>query len=100
MVLVAATVLPHIPDNRKGIASGAVVLGIGLGIAASGTIVPLLLKIGLKETWIGLAIVSAIVTTASWSAWPPQAQPAERKIKASVLVNPFPLSESCMRNTH
>jgi predicted MFS family arabinose efflux permease len=87
MVLVATTVLPHIPDNRKGIASGAVFLGLGLGIAASGTIVPLLLEIGLRETWIGLAIVSAVLTTATWTAWPPQTQPAEREIEASVPRN-------------
>ena len=76
MVLVAATVLPHVPGERKGLASGAVFLGLGLGIAASGTVVPLLLlRFGLRETWIGLAALSAIPTAASWYAWPRQAAP-------------------------
>ena len=70
MVLVAATVLPHVPANSKGIASGAVFLGLGLGIAGSGTIVPLLLELGLRDTWIGLAALSAVLTAASWFGWP------------------------------
>jgi predicted MFS family arabinose efflux permease len=70
MVLVAATVLPHVPKARRGLASGAIFLGIGLGVVASGTMVPLLLQFGLRATWIGLAIASAVLTAASWFAWP------------------------------
>jgi predicted MFS family arabinose efflux permease len=79
MVLVAATVLPHVPGERKGLASGAVFLGLGLGIAASGTVVPLLLRFGLRETWIGLAALSAILTAASWYGWPRSAAPAAQQ---------------------
>jgi len=70
MVLVAATVLPHVPPQRKHLASGAIFLGIGLGIAASGTLVPLFLNMGLCNAWIGLGLVSAVFTVASWFAWP------------------------------
>jgi predicted MFS family arabinose efflux permease len=70
MVLVAATILPHVPAASKGQASGAIFLGLGLGIAGSGTIIPLFLNLGLAQTWIGLATVSAILTAASWFAWP------------------------------
>ena len=70
MVLVAATVLPHVPPTRKGLASGAIFLGVGLGVAASGTLVPLLLHLGLRGTWLGLAGVSGLLATASWFAWP------------------------------
>ena len=70
MVLVAATVLPHVPKERKGLASGAIFLGLGLGIAGSGTVIPLLLNLGLAQTWMGLAVVSALFTGASWFAWP------------------------------
>jgi predicted MFS family arabinose efflux permease len=70
MVLVAATILPHVPPASKGTASGAIFLGLGLGIAGSGTIIPLLLNLGLVQTWIGLAVVSAILSAASWFAWP------------------------------
>jgi predicted MFS family arabinose efflux permease len=70
MVLVAGTILPHVPPARKGAAGGAIFLGLGLGIAGSGTLIPLLLQLGLAQTWIGLGIVSIILTAASWFAWP------------------------------
>lgn len=70
MVLVAATILPHVPPARKGAAGGAIFLGLGLGIAGSGTIIPLLLELGLAQTWIGLGVISAILTAVSWFAWP------------------------------
>nr|WP_108094883.1 YbfB/YjiJ family MFS transporter [Pseudomonas sp. GV071] len=70
MVLAATSVLPFIPGARKGLASGAIFLGLGLGIAASGTLVPLLLNLGLQQTWIGLGVLSALLTATSWSGWP------------------------------
>ncbi len=70
MVLVAGTVLPHVPASRKGLASGAIFLGVGLGIAGAGTIVPPLLNVGLRETWLGLGLLSLTLTAASWFAWP------------------------------
>lgn len=70
MVLVAATILPHVPAERRGAASGAIFLGLGLGIAGSGTLVPLLLNLGLWQTWFGLGVVSALLTVLSWSWWP------------------------------
>src|ERR1700754_296528 len=70
MVLVAATVLPHVPRERKGAASGAIFLGLGLGIAGSGTVIPLLLNLGLSQTWFGLGVLSAVLTAATWTAWP------------------------------
>lgn len=70
MVLVAATVLPHVPASRRGLASGAIFLGIGLGIAGSGTIVPPLLSLGLQNTWFGLGLLSLLLTAASWFGWP------------------------------
>ncbi|MRW88347.1 YbfB/YjiJ family MFS transporter [Pseudoduganella sp. FT26W] len=70
MVLAAMTVLPHVPPHRKGMASGAIFLGIGLGIAASGTVVPLLLDMGMRATWLGLGALSLLLSVASWSCWP------------------------------
>lgn len=70
MVLVAATVLPHVRPSSRGLASGAIFLGIGLGIAGSGTIIPPLLNLGLQQTWVGLGVVSLILSAASWFGWP------------------------------
>lgn len=87
MVLVAATILPHVPPARKGAAGGAIFLGLGLGIAGSGTVIPLLLQWGLAQTWLGLGVISAVLTAASWFAWPSSklasAAPAPAKSAAS-----------------
>jgi predicted MFS family arabinose efflux permease len=70
MVLAALTILPRLPAERRGVASGAIFLGLGLGIAASGTVVPLLLNEGLAATWAGLGALSLLLTVASWRWWP------------------------------
>jgi predicted MFS family arabinose efflux permease len=75
MVLGATSILPHVPPSRRGLVSGAIFMGVGLGIAASGTLVPLLLRQGLTETWIGLGLVSLVLTALSWSGWPKHAAP-------------------------
>lgn len=75
MVMAAPTILAHVPPSRRGFTSGAIFTGIGLGIAASGTIVPLLLHQGLTQTWLGLAAVSLVLTVAAWNGWP-HAEPA------------------------
>jgi MFS family permease len=70
MVLVATTILPHIPQAKRGFVGGMIFLGLGLGIAASGTLIPKLLQFGLWETWIGLGIISMVLTAISWFGWP------------------------------
>lgn len=75
MVLVATSILPHIPAARRGFVSGMIFLGLGLGIAASGTLVPALLQFGLQQTWIGLGILSLVLTIVSWFGWPASAPP-------------------------
>jgi len=89
MVLVAGTILPHVPPARKGAAGGAIFLGLGLGIAGSGTVIPLLLGLGLAQTWAGLGLISVVLTAASWFAWPsskfnPEPSPARRRTKQNV----------------
>lgn len=70
MVLAAPAVLPHVPPQRRGIASGVIFAGVGFGIAASGTLVPLLLRHGLALTWCGLGALSLVLTIVAWAGWP------------------------------
>ena len=76
MVLAAPTVLPHVAPARRGLAGGAIFLGVGLGIAASGSLVPLLLRHGLTATWLALGASSLALTLLAWSAWPRSEAPA------------------------
>lgn len=69
MVLAAPTVLAHVPVARRGVASGIIFMGVGAGIAASGTLVPLLLQEGLRQTWFGLGALSLVLTVIAWGGW-------------------------------
>ncbi|MBP1091272.1 YbfB/YjiJ family MFS transporter [Bradyrhizobium diazoefficiens] len=80
MVLAASVILPHISAARRGIVGGVIFAGVGLGVAASGTLVPLLLQQGLQQSWYGLGALSALLTLASWWNWP-----AETKASAAPL---------------
>jgi len=79
MALAAPSVMPGIPPLRRGLAGGAIFTGVGLGIAASGTLVPLLLQMGLVETWIGLGSLALILTAIAWRGWPLGASAYERR---------------------
>ncbi|HEX3537705.1 MAG TPA: YbfB/YjiJ family MFS transporter [Stellaceae bacterium] len=75
MALAAPSVMPHIAPGRRGLAGGAIFTGVGLGIAASGTVVPLLIGWGLPETWFGLGTIALVLTAFAWRGWP-QSEPA------------------------
>jgi predicted MFS family arabinose efflux permease len=77
MVLAASTILPHIAPGKRGFVGGVIFAGVGLGVAASGTLVPLLLQQGLKQSWYGLGLLSAVLTLVSWKAWPAEAHATE-----------------------
>ncbi len=76
MVLAASTILPHIAPGKRGVVGGVIFAGVGLGVAVSGTLVPLLLQQGLRQSWYGLGVLSALLTLVSWKAWPADAPAA------------------------
>lgn len=73
MVLAAPTVLQHVPASRRGLVSGVIFMGVGVGVVASGTVVPLLLQRGLPATWIGIGLLSLALTALAWHGWPHEA---------------------------
>jgi predicted MFS family arabinose efflux permease len=80
MVLAAPTVLPSISPSRRGLAGGAIFMGVGAGIVASGTLVPLLLQLGVSAAWFGLGALSLILMVIGWSGWP-SAAPAPSAVR-------------------
>tara|TARA_R110000787_G_scaffold23762_3_gene67671 strand:+ start:75711 stop:76910 length:1200 start_codon:yes stop_codon:yes gene_type:complete len=97
MVLAASHILPGVPPARRGLAGGIIFTGVGLGITASGTLVPALIRIGLAETWAALAILSLIATVATWRAWPadaprPMAASTSKPTTAHAAFTPVLLS--------
>jgi len=77
MVLAAPTALRVVPPERQGFASGIVFMGVGIGIAASGTLVPLLVRQGLVAAWCGLGALVLALTIAAWGGWPREAAAAQ-----------------------
>lgn len=75
MVMAAPTIFSHVPSSRRGFVSGAIFMGVGFGIALSGTLVPLLLTQGIAGTWLGLGVVAGGFTILGWNGWlPPREQ--------------------------
>ncbi|HTZ78083.1 MAG TPA: YbfB/YjiJ family MFS transporter [Stellaceae bacterium] len=71
MVLAAPAVLVATPVARRGWVGGIIFTGVGLGVAASGTLVPLLLRLGgLVGAWVGLGALALLLTAYGWSGWP------------------------------
>lgn len=82
LVLVGPAVLAQAPAERWGWLTGIIFTGVGAGVAATGTIVPLLSGLGATEAWSGLAVVAlllAVMTHRFWREPPAEglAPPAE-----------------------
>ncbi len=90
MVLAAPTILPHTDPARRGLVGGMIFTGVGLGVAASGTLVPLLLRFGLPATWVGLGVIALVLTLLSWRDWPdgPAPAPAPSDARADTSARP------------
>ncbi|WP_051244185.1 YbfB/YjiJ family MFS transporter [Thalassobaculum salexigens] len=75
MVVAAPTALARVPQGRRGLAGGLIFTGVGLGIAVSGTLVPMLLQVGLAQTWLALGGLCAVLTVLVWRWWPQSGAP-------------------------
>lgn len=76
MVTAVPAIIARTPAEHRGRASGIIFTGIGAGIAAAGTIVPMLARRSLAEAWAGIGLASFILTAATWQYWPRLAAPA------------------------
>lgn len=70
MVLAVPAVLAVTAAERRGRAAGIVITGVGLGIAAAGTVVPALAGAGPRAIWLGLAAIAALLAAYAWIAIP------------------------------
>src|SRR5690606_13329540 len=81
------SVLPFVRASRRGFASGVIFTGVGLGVVASGTLVPLLLQLGLTQAWLALGGLSFVLTWLAWSGWPPPATATSASASASASAS-------------
>ena len=78
MVLSLALIAATAPAARRPVAASFVFAGVGLAILSAGTLVPLLLRLGLSAAWLGLggcAIGAAAAAIWGWRAAPVQHAP-------------------------
>lgn len=91
VVIAAPTVLPLVAPARRGLVGGVIFTGVGIGIAASGTLVPQLIRLGLEATWLGLGALALILTLAAWRGWPRPGQPAAGPAPVAKTRRTWPL---------
>jgi predicted MFS family arabinose efflux permease len=66
VVLAAPSVLPLLPEKHRGLAGGVIFLGVGIGVVISGTVIPMLLKLGVAWAWLGLASAAFGLSVFAW----------------------------------
>lgn len=69
LVLVGPAVLSLVPAEHWGRITGIIFTGVGAGMAATGTIVPLLAGMGATAAWSGLAAVSLVLAVLAHLFW-------------------------------
>jgi predicted MFS family arabinose efflux permease len=97
MVVAAPVILQHVPVRQRGVVSGVMFAGVGLGIAASGALVALLLRYGLAQTWNVLGAVALLLTAVAWNGWP---HDAKREVAAPVSEPPRAQTGAALRALH
>jgi predicted MFS family arabinose efflux permease len=92
MVLAPPSALALAAPERRGLAGGIIFTGVGLGIAASGVLMPIFLRWGVSAAWLGLGALALLLSAAAWHGFPdaavrpagpqPAAAPASRTLRA------------------
>jgi predicted MFS family arabinose efflux permease len=67
-VVGVSAALSRVPHAHRPAASALIFSGIGLGIAASGTVVPWLIGYGIAATWVALGVLATALALWAWVA--------------------------------
>jgi predicted MFS family arabinose efflux permease len=73
MVLTPSTIFNYIPDDKKGLATGIMFSGLGLGIIMVGSLTPWLVSKGLSAPWYFYALLSIVLFIIFYNGWPASA---------------------------
>src|SRR6185437_8137434 len=69
MVIGTPSVLATIPAEIRGRVGGILFTGVGAGMALAGTVIPTFAGWGLREAWLSLGGITAILTALAWNGW-------------------------------
>ena len=87
-ILAAPSILPIVPAQHRGRAGGIIFTGVGIGMVASGTVLPALLRDGLPAAWLVLGVASLALTAIAWRLLP--ADPAPAALNAATRRPAYP----------
>jgi predicted MFS family arabinose efflux permease len=76
MIIATVTAMSLAPLERRATVGGFAFAGVGLGVVASGTLVPILLESGLRATWFSFGTLSFALAVLTWNLWPEKKEPA------------------------
>jgi len=83
MVLAGPAVQQAVAADLRGRAAGVMFGGVGLGIVAGAVLIPVLLPLGLSNTWLALAVAALTLTVLSWRLWPDVPPPPRLSVSAA-----------------
>jgi len=83
VVVAAPAVMSRVPAPRRPAASAIVFTGVGVGVAATGTVIPWLAGHGVAAAWLGVGVLALVLAWWSWSAAWRDMQPQEHVAAAS-----------------
>lgn len=97
MGLAGPSVQAVVPPQRRGLAGGMVLLGVGSGITLGALLVPALVGHGVSAAWLGLAAATLLLWLPARRFWPepPPAAPHRQRPavpRAALLVVGYALS--------
>ncbi|MBS62117.1 YbfB/YjiJ family MFS transporter [Salinisphaera sp.] len=88
--------LSRVPLKARAYTSSLVFTGIGLGIMASGTVVPWLAGVGVAVTWLALALVASVLAGWAWLAVLGRLPPLERSTREDHIDARLPTLALCL----
>ncbi|MFN4311987.1 MAG: YbfB/YjiJ family MFS transporter [Ferrovibrio sp.] len=79
MVAAVPLMLARAPATHRARSNGIVFTGVGIGVIASGTLVPAVAGYGPIPVWLGLGLVTLLLAALTWRQWgiEPAASPAQ-----------------------
>ena len=96
MGLAGPSVQAVVPAQRRGIAGGMVLMGVGIGVTLGALLVPALVGHGVAAAWLGLSGLTLLLWAFArprWPAPPPAPVPARGEVpRAGLLVGAYALS--------
>jgi len=92
MVMAVPLTLSRIPVQRRGRAVGVAFTGVGIGVALSGTLVPLLAGRDVALVWHAMAATGFALTALTWKSWPAAMPLAEGAVPATGKAAAMPVT--------